>query len=85
MSNIIVLCTSPNQDCTVERTIKLVEQWSSSPLAPSELDYFLPVQPQDIKFHLPSPITSTESSSGTNSPIPNSNTPLVEINQVHTS
>ncbi len=86
MSNIILIRTSPNQDSAVERTIKVVEQWSSSPPAPAEVDHSVPVRPQDIKFHLPSPTTTTsESSTATNSPIPHSNTALLEKNQVDTS
>jgi hypothetical protein len=45
MSNIILICTSPNQDSAVERTIKVVEQGSSSPPAPAEVDHSVPVRP----------------------------------------
>jgi hypothetical protein len=85
MSNIILISTSPNnhQDLTVERTIKVVQKFSStSPTSCCSTQKYPSVRLQDIVFHLPSPNTSTESSSGNQSPILTTNSPLKEIHLV---
>jgi hypothetical protein len=67
----------------VERTIKVAQKFSStSPTSCWSTQKYPSVRPQDIIFHLPSPNTSTESSSGNQSPILTTYSPLKEIHLV---